>query len=48
MGFIVGWDNDCHLTTKSNLSPALWILQSDLEVLLLLGGVIIYDVYCYL
>lgn len=48
MGVIVGWDNDSHLTTKSNLSPTLWILQADLEVLLLLGDVIIYNVHCYL
>lgn len=48
MGIVIGWDNDSHLTTKSNLSPALWILQTDLEVLLLLGDVIVYDVHCYL
>lgn len=48
MGIVVGWDDDSHLTTKSNLSPALRILQADLEVLLFLRDVIIYDVHCYL
>lgn len=48
MGIIVGGDNYCHLTTESNLSPTLWILQPDLEVLLHLGDVIIYDVHRYL
>lgn len=48
MGIIVGWNNDSHLTTESNLSPTLWILQADLEVLLLLWDVIIYDVHCNL
>lgn len=48
MGIIVGWDDDSHLTTKSNLRPSLWILQDDLEELLLLRYVIIYDIHCYL
>lgn len=48
MGIIVGWNNDSHLTTKSNLSPTLWILQTDLKVLLLLRYVIIYDIHGYL
>lgn len=48
MGIVVGWDNDGHLTTKSNLSPALWILQTDLEVLQLFRDVIIDDVHGYL
>ena len=48
MGIIVGWDNNSHLTTKSNLCPTLWILQADMEILLYLRDVIIYDVHCYL
>lgn len=48
MGIIIGWNNNSHLTTKSNLSPTFWILQDDLEILLYLRDVIIYDVYCYL
>lgn len=47
MGIVVGWDKDSHVTTKSNLSPALWILQTDVEVLLLLRDVIVYNVHCY-
>lgn len=45
MGIIVGRDNYSHLTTKSNLSPTLWILQADLEVFLNLRNVIIYDIH---
>lgn len=41
MGVIISWDNHSHLTTKSNLSPALRILQADLEVLVHLWCVII-------
>ena len=48
MGIIVGWDKDSHLTTKSNLSPTCWILQADVEVLLLLRNVVIYNVHCNL
>lgn len=48
MGIIIGWDNYGHLTTKSNLSPTLWILQVNLERLLDLRDVIINDVHCNL
>lgn len=48
VGVIVGRYDDSHLTTKSNLSPALWILQADHEVLLLFGNVVVDDVDGYL
>lgn len=48
MGVIIGGDDDSDLTTEADLSTALWILQPDLEVLLLLWDVIIDDVHCYL
>lgn len=45
MGIIIGWDNDGHLTTKSDLGTTLRMLQSHAEMLLLLRDVIIYDVH---
>ncbi len=48
MSVIIGRDDDGNLTTKPNLGPSLWILQADVEKLLLLRDVIIYDVHCYL
>lgn len=48
VGVIVGRYDDSHLTTKSNLSPALWILQADHEILLLFGNVVVDDVDGYL
>lgn len=48
MGIVIGWDKDSHLTTKSNLSATFWILQVDMEILLHLRDVIVYNVHCYL
>lgn len=44
MSVIVGWYDDGHLTAKSNLGTALWILQADLEMLLHFGNVVVDDV----
>lgn len=48
MGVIVDWNDNSHLTTKANLSPALRVLQADPEVLFFLRDVVIYDINCYL
>ena len=45
MGIVIGRDKYSHLTTKSDLSPSLRILQTDLEMLLHLGDVVIHDVH---
>lgn len=41
---VVGWYDDSHLTAKSNLGSALWVLQADPEILLHFGNVVVDDV----
>lgn len=48
VSIIVGRYDDSHLTAKSYLGSALWILQADLEILLHFGNVVIDNVDSYL